>query len=77
MRIANMAGMRLRALFRRDELDQWVPTIFTTRTWDRRSNTEAAVKARAKTRGKTMWAKAKARAKAEAEAAGTGAQRFD
>jgi hypothetical protein len=59
-----------RAMFRRDELDAWIPTIFTMRTWDRRSHTEAAIKARAK----TMKARAKAmKARAKVEAAGSGA----
>jgi hypothetical protein len=36
----------VRGMLRRDELDAWLPTIFTTNTWDRRSNTKAAVKAK-------------------------------
>ena len=66
-----------RAMFRRDELDAWIPTIFTTRTWDRRSHTEAAIEARAATmraRAKAMRAKgeAKKRAKRRAEAVESG-----
>jgi hypothetical protein len=66
-----------RAMFRRDELDAWIPSIFTPRTWDRRSHTEAAIEARAVTmraRAASMRAKgeAKRRAKRRTAAAGAG-----
>ena len=50
-------------MLRLDELDAWLPTIFTKKTWDRRSNTEAAVKARAR----TIKARAKARIKTKTD----------
>jgi hypothetical protein len=44
-----------RGLLRRDELEVWIPTIFTKKTWNRRSSTEAAVEAKkVKDRAKAM-----------------------